>query len=514
MRRVDGGQHGLHARGTLLDRAPQVGDAALVATTYRHLAEDVRAGDRLLVDDGLLELRALESDGVRVRCEVVEGGVLKENKGITRPGVARRGAAAHGAVAKNGGEGEVSAVRRPGRPRVVHPDVAEFLLNFRRLRREKKKRATPRPAVVVVPGERARYDCAFEDEGEVGRPGGFAPGRLVWGKVRCHPWWPGQVFDPADASEQALEERRKHGATLVAFFWDKTFAWVDADELLPFRGDGGDFALLAGQSAHAMPALTASVDAALGEVARRVAAGLSCCCCCDGAAVAKKQVIENAGIREGAHGATVDAAFTRGALRGEAFVGYVSALAVAPLAGADRLDLAIATAQLKAFDRWRGAAARSLPEYTCHHGIEANAMAPRRKRGRATKNTITGNVDDDASELENFEPTPQPLSHQMSTKIGKLMSRAAQQMSRSPAVIHRDTTTTTTNGDAPPPPPPVPVWSASTWEPTSMAFFRIEAADSVPPSGSRGSPAPPPSDGEASKEISSGKLSRADRPRR
>ncbi|XP_052156964.1 uncharacterized protein LOC127774721 [Oryza glaberrima] len=365
-----------------------------------------------------------------------------------------KGAAAHGAVAKNGGEGEVSAVRRPGRPRVVHPDVAEFLLNFRRLRREKKKRATPRPAVVVVPGERARYDCAFEDEGEVGRRGGFAPGRLVWGKVRCHPWWPGQVFDPADASEQALEERRKHGATLVAFFWDKTFAWVDADELLPFRGDGGDFALLAGQSAHAMPALTASVDAALGEVARRVAAGLSCCCCCDGAAVAKKQVIENAGIREGAHGATVDAAFTRGALRGEAFVGYVSALAVAPLAGADRLDLAIATAQLKAFDRWRGAAARSLPEYTCHHGIEANAMAPRRKRGRATKNTITGNVDDDASELENFEPTPQPLSHQMSTKIGKLMSRAAQQMSRSPAVIHRDTTTTTTNGDAPPPPPP------------------------------------------------------------
>lgn len=184
-----------------------------------------------------------------------------------------KGAAAHGAVAKNGGEGEVSAVRRPGRPRVVHPDVAEFLLNFRRLRREKKKRATPRPAVVVVPGERARYDCAFEDEGEVGRRGGFAPGRLVWGKVRCHPWWPGQVFDPADASEQALEERRKHGATLVAFFWDKTFAWVDADELLPFHGDGGDFALLAGQSAHAMPALTASVDAALGEVARRVAAG-------------------------------------------------------------------------------------------------------------------------------------------------------------------------------------------------------------------------------------------------
>jgi pyruvate kinase len=67
-----------------------VGDETLVSTTYKHLAEDVRAGDRLLVDDGLLELRVLESDGVRARCEVVEGGVLKEHKGINLPGVALR----------------------------------------------------------------------------------------------------------------------------------------------------------------------------------------------------------------------------------------------------------------------------------------------------------------------------------------------------------------------------------------------------------------------------------------
>jgi pyruvate kinase len=66
------------------------GDEKLVCTTYRHLAQDVRPGDRLLVDDGLLELRVLESDGVRARCEVVEGGVLKEHKGINLPGVALR----------------------------------------------------------------------------------------------------------------------------------------------------------------------------------------------------------------------------------------------------------------------------------------------------------------------------------------------------------------------------------------------------------------------------------------
>ncbi len=67
-----------------------LGDAHLVSTTYRHLAEDVRPGDRLLVDDGLLEFRVLETDGARVRAEVVEGGLLGEHKGINLPGVALR----------------------------------------------------------------------------------------------------------------------------------------------------------------------------------------------------------------------------------------------------------------------------------------------------------------------------------------------------------------------------------------------------------------------------------------
>jgi pyruvate kinase len=66
------------------------GDEKLISTSYPHLAEDVRPGDRLLVDDGLIELRILSTDGVRVRAEVVEGGVLGEHKGINLPGVALR----------------------------------------------------------------------------------------------------------------------------------------------------------------------------------------------------------------------------------------------------------------------------------------------------------------------------------------------------------------------------------------------------------------------------------------
>ncbi len=66
------------------------GDERLVSTTYSQLAEDVRPGDRLLLDDGLIELRVLATDGVRVRTEVVEGGILGEHKGINLPGVALR----------------------------------------------------------------------------------------------------------------------------------------------------------------------------------------------------------------------------------------------------------------------------------------------------------------------------------------------------------------------------------------------------------------------------------------
>jgi pyruvate kinase len=66
------------------------GDEKKVSTTYPYLAEDVHAGDRILLADGLLELRVLDTDGVRVRAEVIEGGVLGEHKGINLPGVALR----------------------------------------------------------------------------------------------------------------------------------------------------------------------------------------------------------------------------------------------------------------------------------------------------------------------------------------------------------------------------------------------------------------------------------------
>lgn len=64
------------------------GDQQRVSTTYKGLPGDVEAGDVLLVDDGKVCLRAVEVTPTDVVTEVVEGGVVSNNKGINLPGVA------------------------------------------------------------------------------------------------------------------------------------------------------------------------------------------------------------------------------------------------------------------------------------------------------------------------------------------------------------------------------------------------------------------------------------------
>ncbi len=58
-----------------------------VSTTYSGLAEDAKPGDRLLVDDGKVGLVVAKVDGPDVVCQVVEGGMVSDSKGISLPGM-------------------------------------------------------------------------------------------------------------------------------------------------------------------------------------------------------------------------------------------------------------------------------------------------------------------------------------------------------------------------------------------------------------------------------------------
>jgi pyruvate kinase len=63
------------------------GNETIVSTTYKGLPQDVKNGDTLLLDDGLLSLEVMAVDGQDVHTRVLVGGVLKNNKGINLPGV-------------------------------------------------------------------------------------------------------------------------------------------------------------------------------------------------------------------------------------------------------------------------------------------------------------------------------------------------------------------------------------------------------------------------------------------
>jgi pyruvate kinase len=82
------GQVELHpgASFTITTRAV-TGDDEIVSTTYRGLPGDVKPGDLILLDDGYLQLEVTKVDGEDVQTRVVEGGTLKDKKGINLPGV-------------------------------------------------------------------------------------------------------------------------------------------------------------------------------------------------------------------------------------------------------------------------------------------------------------------------------------------------------------------------------------------------------------------------------------------
>ncbi|KAH9768072.1 PWWP domain-containing protein [Citrus sinensis] len=222
-------------------------------------------------------------------------------------------------------------------------------------------RVTARGGSLVKPH---RVSCLLplEDEGE------FFVSDLVWGKVRSHPWWPGQIYHPSDASEKAMKYHKKD-CFLVAYFGDRTFAWVDASQLRPFYSH---FSQVEKQSNAEV--FQNAVNCALEEVSRRIELGLACPCIPkDAYDKIRLQIVENAGIRqESSEREGVDKCASAQSFQPDKLVEFMKAFALSPSGGADRLELVIAKSQLLSFYRFKGYS--ELPEFQFCGGLAEDGV--------------------------------------------------------------------------------------------------------------------------------------------
>lgn len=72
---------------------PGQGNSERASVSYEALARDLVPGDTLLLDDGMVRLCAISSDGTDIACQVVDGGPLSDHKGVNLPGATIRAGA-------------------------------------------------------------------------------------------------------------------------------------------------------------------------------------------------------------------------------------------------------------------------------------------------------------------------------------------------------------------------------------------------------------------------------------
>nr|GMC91655.1 serine/threonine-protein kinase ATM [Ipomoea batatas] len=100
----------------------------------------------------------------------------------------------------------------------------------------------------------------------------YSVGDYVWGKIKSHPWWPGRIYDPSDASEFA-EKYRQTGRLLVVYFGDGSFSWCLPSQLKPFADN---FEEMSKQSS--IRSFLNAVDKALDEIGTLLVLGMTCQC--------------------------------------------------------------------------------------------------------------------------------------------------------------------------------------------------------------------------------------------
>ncbi|KAE9612709.1 hypothetical protein Lal_00005953 [Lupinus albus] len=198
-----------------------------------------------------------------------------------------------------------------------------------------------------------KVDVESEDLSDEGYE--FSVGDFVWGKIKSHPWWPGRIYNPSDASDLALKLEQKN-RLLVAYFGDGTFAWCHPSQLKPFEENFGD---MVKQSSS--KGFVNAVQKAVNEVGRLLYLKIS------HSFVAKKTSSEfappmtkNSGIKEGVF--VPENGIERFSVAIEPIELLSQAKRIAKVIASDSiLELEILKAQLSAFHLSRGG--YKLPSY-------------------------------------------------------------------------------------------------------------------------------------------------------
>lgn len=186
---------------------------------------------------------------------------------------------------------------------------------------------------------------------------------LVWSRVPSHPWWPGQICDPATSSKKAMKYF-KTGRYLIAFFGDHTFAWKEAAMVKPFEEYFSEL-----QKQNKLESFHKAIDCALEEFSRRVQFSLACSCLSEELYLKlQTQTITNAGIRKKfSRSVGGDSFLTAASFDPMKLINIVKEVAMSPAGEVDKLELVRARAQLLAFNRWKGY--YELPKFHKHNVV-------------------------------------------------------------------------------------------------------------------------------------------------
>ena len=203
-------------------------------------------------------------------------------------------------------------------------------------------------------------DLGENNDGEVVELGKeeheFSVGDFVWGKVKSHPWWPGQIYDPSYASEYAAKIKTKD-RYLVAYFGDRTFAWCAPSQLKPFEEY---FNEMSKQSS--MKTFLSAVQQATDEIGRLLELKMICSCVPKENQTGLDQPLAaNAGIKKGVLAPEGDTRKLSGVLTEPSELLAELKLVAQVLSVTNVLELRVLRSRLSALYRTKGV--YGLPEY-------------------------------------------------------------------------------------------------------------------------------------------------------